>query len=49
MKALRSCEEMYGLPYEEAYAETQRLEALIEEKDMWAMQTIVKYYQKLWT
>jgi hypothetical protein len=46
---MRSCEEMYGLSYEEAYAETHRLEALIEEKDMWAMQTIIKHYQKLWT
>ena len=46
---MRSCEEMYGMSYEEAYAETHRLEALIEEKDMWAMQTIIKHYQKLWT
>jgi len=40
---------LYGLSYEESYAETTRLEKLIEEKDMWAMQTIVKHYQKLWT
>jgi hypothetical protein len=46
---MRSCEDLYGLPYKEAYAETHRLEKLIEEKDMWAMQTIVKHYQKLWT
>lgn len=46
---MRSCEEMYGMSYKEAYAETHRLEALLEEKDMWAMQTIIKHYQKLWT
>ena len=46
---MRSCEDLYGLPYKEAYAETYRLEALIEEKDMWAMQTIIKHYQKMWT
>jgi hypothetical protein len=46
---MRSCEELYGMPYKEAYAEVRRLEALIEEKDMWAMNTIVKHYQKMWT
>ena len=46
---MRSCEDLYGMPYKEAYAETHRLEALIEEKDMWAMQTIIKHYQKMWT
>jgi hypothetical protein len=46
---MRSCEELYGMPYKEAYAEVHRLEALIEEKDMWAMNTIVKHYQKMWT
>jgi hypothetical protein len=46
---MRSCEDLYGFPYEEAYAETHRLEALIEEKDMWAMNTIIKHYQKMWT
>jgi hypothetical protein len=37
------------MPYKEAYAEVRRLEALIEEKDMWAMKTIIKHYQKMWT
>ena len=46
---MRSCEDLYGLSYEEAYAETHRLEKLIEEKDMSAMLTIVKHYQRLWT
>jgi hypothetical protein len=46
---MRSCEELYGMPYKEAYAEVRRLEALIEEKDMWAMKTIIKHYQKMWT
>jgi hypothetical protein len=46
---MRSCEDLYGMSYAEAYAETTRLEKLIEEKDMWALQTIIKHYQKLWT
>jgi hypothetical protein len=46
---MKSCEELYGLSFKEAYAETHRLEALIEEKDMWAMNTIIKHYQKMWT
>jgi len=46
---MRSCEELYGMPYKEAYAEVRRLEALIEEKDMWAMNTIIKHHQKMWT
>jgi len=46
---MRSCEDLYGFPYEEAYAETNRLEKLIEEKDMWAMNMIVKYHQYMWT
>jgi hypothetical protein len=46
---MRSCEELYGMSYKEAYAEVRRLEALIEEKDMWAMKTIIKHYQKMWT
>ncbi len=46
---MRSCEELYGMSFEEAYAETNRLEKLIEEKDLWAMNAIVKYHQHLWT
>jgi len=45
----KSCEELYGLTFKEAYAETHRLETLLEEKDMWAMNTIIKHYQKMWT
>jgi len=48
-RTMRSCEDVYGMSYEDAYAETHRLEKLIEEKDLWAMNTIVKYYQYLWT
>jgi len=36
-------------PYEIAYAETNRLEKLIEEKDQWAMTTIIKHVGVLWT
>lgn len=46
---MKSCEELYGLPFKEAYSETIRLEALIEEKDLWAMNTIIKHRQKMWT
>ena len=48
-RTMRSCLTVYGMPYAEAYAETNRLEKLIEEKDLWAMNTIVKYYQYMWT
>ena len=46
---MRSCDDVYGMAYAEAYAETNRLEKLIEEKDLWAMNTIVKYHQYLWS
>lgn len=46
---VKSCEELYGLSYTEAYAGVRRLEGLIEEKDAWAMNTIIKHYQKMWT
>ncbi len=46
---MKSCEELYGVPYKEAYAEMFRIEKLLEEKNMWAMNTIVKYHQHLWT
>ena len=46
---MRSCEELYGMSYQEAYAEVNRLEKLVEEKDMWAMNTIIKYHQYMWT
>lgn len=46
---MKSCEELYGMSYKEAYAEPKRLEELIAEKDMWAMSTIIKHHQKMWT
>lgn len=46
---MRSCKDLYGMPYEQAYAETNRLEKLIAKKDMMTMKTIVKYYEHLWT
>jgi hypothetical protein len=46
---MKRCEELYGMPFEEAYAETNRLEKLIEENDLWAMNAIVKYHQHMWT
>lgn len=46
---MRSCEDLYGMPYKQAYAETNRLEKLIDKKDMVTMNVIVKYYQYMWT
>ena len=36
-------------PYEVKYAETNRLEKLIEDKDQWAMKSIVEQVGILWT
>jgi hypothetical protein len=46
---MRTCEQIYGKSYKDAYAEVHRLEALIEEKDTWAMMGIVRLRQSLWT
>jgi len=46
---LKSCEERFGATYEKIYAETNRIEALIEEKDQWAMGVITKNVGYLWT
>jgi len=46
---MRSCEDLYGMSFKEAYADTDRLQKLIEEKDMWAMNTIIKHHQYMWT
>jgi hypothetical protein len=46
---MKSCEEIYGKSYEEAYADVRRIEDLIEQKDAWAMETIVKHRNYLWT
>ncbi len=45
----RTCEQQYGMSYNDAYAEVNRLEALIEEKDTWAMNGIIKHRQYMWT
>lgn len=49
MYQMKSCEQIYGLSYKEAYAEVHRLEALIEERDTWAMIGIIKNREHLWT
>lgn len=46
---MRSCEEVYGMSYKKAYAKVRSIEAKIEKKDVWAMKTIIKHYQKMWT
>jgi hypothetical protein len=45
----KSCEELYGMSYQDAYANVNRIEELIREKDAWALSTIVKHYDVLWT
>lgn len=46
---MRSCEDLYGMPYEEAYREVNRLEKLIRESDDDILCTIVKYREYMWT
>jgi len=46
---MKTCEERFGALYAEVYAETNRLDALIEEKDQVAMSIIVKNVHYLWT
>lgn len=46
---MRSAQEIYGMSFEEAYGEVHRIEKLIDEKDLWAMQTICKHSKYLWT
>lgn len=46
---MKPCEEIYGMSYKDAYAEVHRLEELIEERDTWALTTIIKYRAYLWT
>lgn len=46
---VRSVEEIYGVPYNIAYAEVNRIEALMEKTDTEAMITLVKYRGHLWT
>jgi hypothetical protein len=46
---MKSCEELYGMPYEEAYREVNRLEQLIKETDDDILGTIVKYREYMWT
>jgi hypothetical protein len=41
--------ELEGKGYYEVYAETNRLEKLIKEKDQWAMHAIVTHVGYLWT
>lgn len=49
VSVFKTCEERYGKSYEEVYRETNRLEALISEKDQWAMNIITKHVGYLWT
>jgi hypothetical protein len=37
------------MSYNDAYSKVNKLEALIEEKDTWAMTGIIKHRQHLWT
>lgn len=44
-----SCEERYGMSYEDAYSEIIRIEQELEDRDNRYMHTIVKHRQYLWT
>ena len=46
---MNTCETLYGLPFEEVYRENMRIEKLIDDRDQWAMNIIVKYVNYLWT
>jgi hypothetical protein len=46
---MKSCEELYGCSFEEAYGKCMQLENELEEKDEKALQTILKYRSYLWT
>jgi hypothetical protein len=46
---MKSCETLYGMSYAEAYAENNRLEALLHQRDQDTMMTIVKHVKLLWT
>ena len=45
---MKTCEELYGVSYTQAYAETNRLEALLEERDHVDMMTIVRHVKSIW-
>jgi len=49
LRRMLTCEEQYGMSYAEAYAETNRLEELIKERDQTAMMTVVRHVKTLWT
>lgn len=46
---MKSCDEMYGMSYNEAYQKVNWIEGLIKEKDTDAMMKIIKHRDYLWT
>ena len=46
---MRTCEELYGCSFAEAYKEVHKIEAKIQKEDQKALQTIIKYREYLWT
>ena len=48
-REMKSCEEIYGMSFKEAYFKVHMFEALIEERDTWAMTGIINNRQFLWT
>lgn len=48
-RTVKTCEERYGKPYEEVYAEVNRIEKLIQDKDTKVLTEIIKYRQYFWT
>jgi hypothetical protein len=48
-RTMKTCEERYGKPYEEVYAEVNRLEALIDKKDTKVITDLAKNRNYFWT
>ena len=44
-----SCEERYGMSFQEAYAENMRINKQIEDSDTLTMEIIIKHRKYLWT
>jgi len=49
LKRMLSCEERYGMSFQEAYAENIRINKQIEDMDTLTMEIIIKHRKYLWT
>jgi hypothetical protein len=48
-RTMKTCEERYGMSYEEVYSEVNRLEALIDKKDTKVITELIKNRDYFWT